>query len=88
MSVSSRFIPRLLLFAAAAVSTSLSYGDQTLPLDPEDSSFHFIGDSFLHTFHGEAKVIAGSAILNPSAAPPIQSARLSFRTAEHTTIND
>src|SRR5208282_4297195 len=77
-----------LFVAATCLWAGVSHADQALPLDPADSSFHFTGDSFLHSFHGEAKGITGSAVVNLSAAPPIQTAKLAFRTAELTTFNE
>jgi polyisoprenoid-binding protein YceI len=61
--------------------------EQNLPLDPKGSSLTFVGDSFLHDFHGEARDFSGSAILDPAATPPIQKATLHFKTASLTTFN-
>jgi len=85
---SLRKLRNILLGVLGLLCAGASYADQVLPLDPADSSFHFIGDSFLHSFHGEAKEITGSAILNSSATPPIQTAMLAFRSARLTTFND
>jgi len=60
---------------------------QNLPLDPKASSLTFIGDSFLHSFHGEARDISGSAILDTEATPPVQKATLHFKTASLTTFH-
>ena len=60
---------------------------QNLPLDPKASSLTFVGDSFLHEFHGEARDFSGSAILDPAATPPVQKATLRFKTASLTTFN-
>ncbi len=79
---------KVVLLAAACSLACVTYADQALPLDPSDSWFHFTGDSFLHSFHGEARGITGNAVLNLSATPPIRSAQLAFRTAELTTFND
>lgn len=85
MSAFSYFRPLLLI--AALLRAGISYADQALPLDPADSSFHFTGDSFLHSFHGEAKAITGIAVVNLSSNPPVQTAQLAFQTAELTTFN-
>jgi polyisoprenoid-binding protein YceI len=61
-------------------------GHSSLPLDPKGSSLTFLGESFMHNFHGEAKEFTGSASLDPQAAPPVQTARLVFKTAELTTF--
>ncbi|HEY3898349.1 MAG TPA: YceI family protein [Chthoniobacter sp.] len=60
---------------------------QNLPLDPKASSLTFVGDSFLHDFHGEARDFSGSALLDPAATPPVQKATLHFKTASLTTFN-
>lgn len=79
---------RIILFIfVTGLSAGVSNAEQVLPLDPADSSFHFTGVSFLHSFHGEAKEISGSANVNPSATPPIQTAKLVFNSAELTTFN-
>jgi polyisoprenoid-binding protein YceI len=89
--ISSTRVPRkawiILLFAIASLRAGVLHADQILPLDPADSAFHFTGDSFLHTFHGEAKEITGSATVDRSANPPIQKATLAFKSAELTTFN-
>jgi polyisoprenoid-binding protein YceI len=58
-----------------------------LPIDAKGSSLTFVGDSFLHTFHGEAKDIGGSAQLNTASTPPVQRATLRFKTAALTTFH-
>src|SRR5208337_3296510 len=77
----------LLFLATVLFRAGTSCADQSLPLDPGDSSFHFTGYSFLHDFHGEAKAISGNAVVNLSANPPVQTAKLAFKTAELTTYN-
>jgi polyisoprenoid-binding protein YceI len=47
----------------------------------------FVGTSFLHDFHGEARDFSGSADLDPAATPPVQKAALHFKTASLTTFN-
>lgn len=59
-----------------------------LPLDPKQSSVKFVGESFLHDFHGEAKAFTGDAELDPDAAPPIQHASLHFAEAKLTTFHE
>jgi len=61
---------------------------ETLALDPKGSSLTFIGESFLHNFHGEAKEFTGSAEVEKDAVPPIQKATLHFKTAALTTFSD
>ncbi len=56
-------------------------------LDAKASSVKFVGDSFLHSFHGEAKDMSGSAGVDPAAVPPVQNAVLHFKTAELTTFH-
>lgn len=80
--------PRSLLLAATACFLgNVAAAEQTMPLDAAGSFFHFTGDSFLHSFHGEAKEISGSAVVNTATAVPVQSARLVFKTTELTTSN-
>lgn len=57
-----------------------------LPLDTKASSVTFVGESFLHDFHGEAKEFSGNVALDPEASPPIQHASLSFATTQLTTF--
>jgi len=71
------------LFQASSFADPL-----TLPLDPKGSSLTFVGDSFLHSFHGEAKDISGSAELDPAATPPVKRATLHFKTAALTTFHN
>jgi len=78
---------KAVIAASICLWSGLSQADQVLPLDPSASWFHFTGDSFLHSFHGEAKEINGSAVADLAATPPVQSARLAFKTAELTTFN-
>jgi polyisoprenoid-binding protein YceI len=61
--------------------------EQTIELDPNGSSVKFVGTSFLHSFHGEAKDISGSAELDKTAVPPVQKATLHFKTAALTTFH-
>jgi len=71
-----------LLFEAA-----ISRAGETIDLDPAGSSVTFVGNSFLHSFHGEAKDIIGSAELDTTAVPPVQKATLHFKTASLTTFH-
>jgi polyisoprenoid-binding protein YceI len=57
-----------------------------LPLDAAASKVSFIGDSFLHSFHGEASEFTGSATLDTDAAPPLQKASIAFKTTALTTF--
>ena len=59
-----------------------------LPLDAKGSSLTFVGDSFLHSFHGEAKEFTGNAELDTTATPPVQRATLHFKTAALTTFHN
>lgn len=59
-----------------------------LPLDPKGSTLTFVGDSFLHSFHGEAKEFTGSAELDTTAIPAVQRATLHFKTASLTTFHN
>jgi polyisoprenoid-binding protein YceI len=71
------------VFGSSALAESIN-----LPLDPKGSSLKFVGDSFLHSFHGEARDFTGAAQLDSSATPPVQSATLHFRTAALTTFHN
>jgi polyisoprenoid-binding protein YceI len=77
----------------AAAATVLAWlagpaaSGETLPLDPKGSSLTFVGEAFLHNFHGEAKEFTGSAEFERDAAPPIQKATLHFKTAALTTFS-
>jgi polyisoprenoid-binding protein YceI len=85
-----RNVIRPRLAAAAAVLAYLAgvaASGETLPLDPKGSSLTFIGESFLHNFHGEAKDFSGNAELERDAVPPIQKATLHFKTAALTTFS-
>ncbi len=78
-------------YAAALLSLLLmavlrAAAGETLPLDPQDSALTFMGESFLHDFHGEAKDFSGEAHLKAEAVPPIQNATLHFRMAAITTF--
>lgn len=64
------------------------FAEELLNLDSKASSLTFVGDSFLHSFHGEARDISGNATLDPSATPPVQRATLRFKTAALTTFHD
>lgn len=79
------------LAAAATVLACLAgtaaFGE-TLQLDPKGSSLTFIGEAFLHNFHGEAKEFTGSAEVEKDAVPPIQRATLHFKTAALTTFSE
>lgn len=77
-----------MIAAVACLWASGVYADTLLPLDPAESFLHFTGYSFLHNFQGEAKAITGSATVNMSATPPIQTAKLIFKTTELTTLNN
>ncbi len=59
-----------------------------MQLDPKGSSLTFIGEAFLHNFHGEAKEFTGSAEFERDAVPPIQRATLHFKTAALTTFSE
>jgi polyisoprenoid-binding protein YceI len=77
----------LLSLCSLIVEGAISRADQTIDLDPNGSSVRFVGDSFLHSFHGEAKDITGSAELDATAVPPVQKATLHFKTASLTTFH-
>jgi polyisoprenoid-binding protein YceI len=84
-------VPLLRLVAVAALILScghLCLAAENLPLDAKGSSLTFVGDSFLHTFNGEAKEFSGNATLDPDSTPPVQKANLRFKTASLTTFND
>ena len=74
-----------LLLASGATWT---VSGQTLPLDGKASSLAFVGDAFLHSFHGEARNFTGSATLESGANPPVQKATLHFKTAALTTFHN
>jgi polyisoprenoid-binding protein YceI len=78
------------LAAAATALASLAgaiASAETLALDPRGSSLTFVGEAFLHNFHGEAKEFTGSAEVEKDAVPPIQRATLHFKTASLTTFS-
>jgi len=87
----SRTFYTSLLFAFACTSclarVSFAADAIKLPLDRKGSSVTFVGESFLHDFHGEAKEFSGDAELDPSATPPIQHAMLHFAEARLTTFH-
>lgn len=79
-------------FRPVALAALLIFGwsaarAETLQLDAKGSKLTFVGDSFLHSFQGEAKEFSGSAELDAQATPPIQKAMLHFKTAALTTFN-
>ena len=80
--------PRLAASASLlAYLAGVAAHGETLPLDPKGSSLTFIGESFLHNFHGEAKEFSGNAEFERDAVPPIQRATLHFKTAALTTFH-
>jgi polyisoprenoid-binding protein YceI len=84
-----RFRPGLTLALAFVLASSAMAADPvTLPLDRKTSFVKFVGESFLHDFHGEAKELSGSAELDPSATPPIQRASLQFPVTKLTTFHE
>jgi polyisoprenoid-binding protein YceI len=91
MHISPARFCRFLLAVAVAIllleSASL-FAAQTIPLDPKASSLTFVGDAFMHSFHGEARDFTGSATLDTSATPPVQKATLHFKTAALTTFHE
>jgi len=80
-------LPRLSLLAVLVLSGNLLHAAE-LPLDARQSSVKFLGESFLHNFHGEAREMSGQADLNPDLQPPIQKATLRFATARLTTFHE
>jgi polyisoprenoid-binding protein YceI len=72
--------------AFTMVHTSVAADPSKLPLDRKESFVKFVGESFLHDFHGEAKEFSGDAELDPSASPPVQHAALRFSEAKLTTF--
>jgi polyisoprenoid-binding protein YceI len=84
---------RNLIRPLAAAATVLTYlagaiaSAETLALDPKGSSLTFVGEAFLHNFHGEAREFTGSAEFERDAVPPIQKATLHFKTAALTTFH-
>src|SRR5438105_2292174 len=60
---------------------------ESIEIDPHGSSVKFVGDAFLHSFHGEAKDVTGSAEIDNAAVPPVQKANLHFKTAALTTFH-
>jgi polyisoprenoid-binding protein YceI len=79
----------LLLLVASSLlfEAAITQAAQTIDLDAAGSSVKFVGDSFLHSFHGEAKDITGSAELDGATVPPVQKATLHFKTAALTTFH-
>ena len=80
--LASRGLAALMLCAATFAAPA-----QDLPLDAAKSSVTFVGEAFLHNFHGEARDLSGQATLDPKAVPPVQKARLNFKAAALTTFN-
>jgi polyisoprenoid-binding protein YceI len=76
-----------LLLSALLIECAVCRADQAIELDPNGSSVKFTGNSFLHSFHGEAKDISGGAELDKTAVPPVQKATLRFKTAALTTFH-
>lgn len=89
MIIPSRRSFQTLLTAAifALTWSERSVAADTLPLDAKGSKLTFVGDSFLHSFHGEAKEFTGSAVVDANATPPVQKATLDFKTAALTTFH-
>jgi len=87
LRLTARSFALLLLFYAILFESALSRAAQTVDLDPNGSSVKFVGTSFLHSFHGEAKDISGSAEIDAGAVPPVQKATLHFKTAALTTFH-
>jgi polyisoprenoid-binding protein YceI len=83
-----RISTTLVLLALLASSHFALAATEKLPLDPKGSTLTFVGDSFLHSFHGEAKEFTGNAELDGSAASPVQKATLHFKTAALTTFHN
>ncbi len=77
----------LLILTSAVLFGRTTQASTSLPLEPAESTFKFTGKSFLHTFQGQSRKISGSAEVNPSGKPLIQTATLVFKTAELTTFN-
>ena len=87
----------MLLFKRSAASTVLGIllfgaplaarAETEIPLDVKESSLGFVGESFLHNFHGEAKQFSGMALLDPTATPSLQHATINIKTASLTTFN-
>jgi polyisoprenoid-binding protein YceI len=72
-----------------ALASDLAAADAVkLPLDRKESFVKFVGESFLHDFHGEAKEFSGDAELDPNSTPPIQHASLHFAEAKLTTFHE
>jgi len=76
------------LLIALLSTDAVCLAGQAIELDPKGSSVTFVGDSFLHSFHGEAKDITGNAELDAAAVPPVQKATLRFKTAALTTFHN
>jgi polyisoprenoid-binding protein YceI len=90
MPVRSSFL-FLLLFVGIALAlphAAMAADTSKLPLDRKGSFVKFVGESFLHNFHGEAKEFSGDAALDPSANPPVQRAALRFAETKLTTFHE
>ncbi|WP_018291070.1 YceI family protein [Verrucomicrobium sp. 3C] len=59
----------------------------SLPVDSSKSHVKFVGDSFLHDFHGAETRITGSADWEAAATPSIQKSVLVFPIAGLTTFH-
>ncbi len=89
LSARARLSPRSILILFALLVTLAPVRAETeLSLDPKSSSLKFVGESFMHDFHGEAKQFSGSAQWDPAAKPPIQKAVLHIKTASLTTFHE
>ncbi|MDD4932352.1 MAG: YceI family protein [Methylacidiphilaceae bacterium] len=77
----------LLLPTALAWAGWASAEPVSLPVDSSKSYVKFVGDSFLHDFHGAETQITGSADWDAAATPSIQRATLVFPIAGLTTFH-
>jgi len=90
MSTCSSFNRPLLSIVAGFVTAHavVAADPIKLPLDRKGCFVKFLGKTFIHDFHGEAKEFSGNAELDPEAVPPIQHASLHFAEAKLTTFHE
>ncbi|QSR85580.1 YceI family protein [Methylacidimicrobium sp. B4] len=82
-----RFLRILLLPGALAWAGWATAAPVSIPVDSSKSYVKFVGDSFLHDFHGAETRITGSADWDGAGIPSIQKASLVFPVAGVTTFH-
>lgn len=86
--MSLAILTRSIIAGVFASVATFAHAGEAIPLDSAASKVTFVGESFLHNFHGEARDISGNADLDRTASPPLQKATLHFKTAALTTFHN